>query len=231
MKVRFILFALIMGFLSTNLSAQSAGINFTLALPQGEFDESVDNLGYGLSGDFMFLTPRKGSPFGMGINAGFIIYGQETRRERFSLTIPDVFVDVTRSNNIANFHLLFRVAPPMGRFIPYLEGLFGGAYFFTETSIEGDYNNETIASSINFDDFAWSYGAGIGISYLVSGNPVPAENPVYIDLKARYLFGSEAEYLKEGSVELVNGRIVYNVSESKTDLLTIHLGVIVFFGY
>jgi hypothetical protein len=52
---------------------------------------------------------------------------------------------------------------------------------------------------------------------------------LYLDLKARYLFGSEAEYLKEGSVIVENGRVTYDVSRSKTDLLQIHLGVMAYF--
>ena len=55
-------------------------------------------------------------------------------------------------------------------------------------------------------------------------------NAVFIDLKARYLYGSEAEYLKEGSVLIDNGKVIYNTSKSKTDLLTAHIGAIVYFN-
>ncbi|MDO8550105.1 MAG: hypothetical protein Q7S39_08160 [Ignavibacteria bacterium] len=48
---------------------------------------------------------------------------------------------------------------------------------------------------------------------------------LYLDFKARYLFGSEAEYMKEGFVKLGNGRVTYDVSKSKTNLLQIHLGI------
>ncbi|MDP2366196.1 MAG: hypothetical protein Q8M94_20790, partial [Ignavibacteria bacterium] len=44
--------------------AQQAGINFSLAFPQGEFGKQVDNIGYGLSGEFLFLSPKPLSPFG-----------------------------------------------------------------------------------------------------------------------------------------------------------------------
>ena len=53
----------------------------------------------------------------------------------------------------------------------------------------------------------------------------------FIDLKARYLLGTEAEYLKEGSVVVENGQVTYEVSKSKTDLLTVQFGVIYFFFY
>ncbi|GAB4287657.1 MAG: hypothetical protein Kow0098_04540 [Ignavibacteriaceae bacterium] len=211
------------------LTAQDAGLNFILAFPQGEFKENIDRLGFGFGGEFMFLTPGTGSPFGIGINAGFINYGSETRREPFSLTIPDVTVDVDRSNNLINFHLLFRIAPYAGKLRPYAEGLFGGAYIFTETTIRSQ-GQEEVASSTNFDDFAWNYGAGGGLMYEVHRNESDG-SAFFIDLKARYLFGSEAEYLKEGSVIIQDGQVTYEVSRSKTDLLTVQLGIIYFFSF
>ena len=55
-------------------------------------------------------------------------------------------------------------------------------------------------------------------------------NSLFLDLKVRYLFGSEAEYLKEGSVVVDNGNVIYNVSKSKTDLITVNIGVVAYFN-
>jgi hypothetical protein len=52
---------------------------------------------------------------------------------------------------------------------------------------------------------------------------------VYVDLGARYIFGGEAEYLKEGSVRNVNGRVAYDILKSDTDLLEFQIGVTVRF--
>ena len=53
---------------------------------------------------------------------------------------------------------------------------------------------------------------------------------VYIDLGARYLMGGEAEYLKKGSIILVDDdEVEYEVSKSTTDILTVHLGVMLTF--
>lgn len=212
-------------FLSNNITAQQAGINFSLAFPQGEFGEEVDNLGYGLSGEFLFLSPKPKSPFGIGFNFGYYNYGHETRREPWSLTIPDVFLDVERTNNLVNFHILFQVGWPTGRIRPYFEGLFGGEYLYTQTSVSSINDEDDIASNTNYDDWAWSYGAGAGISILLGGDPVTELGAIYLDLKGRYLFGSEATYLKEGGVSVENGRVVYRYSQSKTDMLTAHIGV------
>lgn len=206
-------------------TAQQVGINLSLAIPQGEFADQVDNLGGGLSGEFLILSPKLKSPIGFGINLGYYIYGMESRREPWSNTIPDVFLDVNRTNNLFNFHILFQIGLPQGRIRPYAEGLFGGSYLYTETSVSGQYNSDNIASTTNYDDLAWSYGVGGGILILLSGDPVTEEGAVYLDLKGRYLFGSEAEYLKEGSVEIIGGQVRYYPSQSKTDLLTLHAGV------
>ena len=149
----------------------------------------------------------------------------ESRREPWSLTIPDVFVDVDRTNNLLNFHIVFEVGMPSGRIRPYIQGLFGGNYLYTQTSVSGEYGQQNIASTTNFEDWAWSYGVGGGIAILLGGDPVTEQGAVYLDLKGRYLFGSEADYLKEGSMQIVNSRVIYNPSQSKTDLLTLHAGV------
>lgn len=90
-KLLIIIFSLIS--LTINF-AQSAGLNFTVAIPTGEFKEKVDNLGYGLSGSLNFISPKQNSPLGVGLNVGYIIYGSESRTEPLSNNIPDVFVDV-----------------------------------------------------------------------------------------------------------------------------------------
>ena len=211
---------------SITSNAQQAGINFSLAFPVGEFGEQVDNIGFGLSGEFMILSPKPRSPFGFGLNLGYYIYGMESRKEPWSLTIPDVFLDVDRTNNLLNFHVVFELGLPTGKIRPYLQGLFGGEYLFTQTSVSGENGQETIANTTNYDDWAWSYGAGGGICILLSGDPVTEDGAIYLDLKGRYLFGSEAEYLKEGDVMIdENNRVVYTPSKSKTDMLTVHLGI------
>lgn len=226
--IALLLFISSAGFVS--VFAQSGSLNFTLGFPMGEFKENVARTGIGISGQFMFISPRPKAPFGFGLNFGYLNYGSESRREPFSLTIPDVTVDVDRTNNIVNFHVVFQLMLPQGAIRPYIEGLFGGNYIFTETQIKSR-GSEEVASSTNFDDLAWSYGGGGGFLIRVhSGGPDGEVGDVFVDLKARYLFGTEAEYLKEGSVKIINSKVYYDVSRSKTDLLTAHIGVTAFFN-
>lgn len=220
---------------STKLMAQSGGVNFTLGFPENEFKDNLKRTGVGLSLEGLLIGPSESSPFGIGLNFGFLNYGYETRRAPFSYTIPDVTVDVERTNNISNFHLLFRIAPALSNVKPYLDLLFGGAYLYTDTKVVSTRKGEEVASSTNFEDWAWSYGAGAGIMFRVLNNynaPDQEMSSLYVDFKVRYLMGSRAEYLKEGSivVNTQNGTLTYNTSRSETDMITVHLGVVAYFS-
>lgn len=230
MKQRIVILLIILITFSITSKAQTAGASLMLGYPQGEFKENVDRIGYGIQVHGTLWAPDKFRPFTVGLNLGYMVYGEESRRSRFSNPIPDVYVDVNRTNSIVNFHLLFQVSPFTGTWRPYIEGLFGGAYIFTSTSIESDWDHEDIATSTNFDDYTWSYGGGAGMLIKLTES-LGDVSTLYLDLKARYLFGTRAEYLAEGSitVDQNNGNVYYDVLESKTDLITFHIGVTAYF--
>ncbi|MBU2491751.1 MAG: hypothetical protein KJ571_03930 [Bacteroidetes bacterium] len=217
-------------FLAGSISAQTLSGSLMLGLPQGEFKDNIDKLGYGLQVQGTLSSPGIFTPFSIGVSAAYMVYGNESRQAPLSVYVPDVTVDVDRSYNLANFHLLALVSPLGGPIRPYVEGLVGGTYLFTTTEVKGTNNDEKFASSTNFDDFAFSYGFGGGILInLVPGLGIGPD--IYLDLKARYLLGSESEYLTEGSVVInpANSSITYNAKKSTTDLLSIHIGVAAYF--
>jgi hypothetical protein len=157
-------------------------------------------------------------------------YGSSERREPFSTTIPDVFVRVNTTNNFILGHAILRLQPNTGVFRPYLQGMVGFNYLFTETKIENENNvGQEVASSTNLSDGAFSYGGGAGLMFMVYHPNDGSISDVYLDLGARYIFGGEAEYLKEGSVRNVNGRVAYDSYTSATDLLELQIGVTVRF--
>ena len=210
----------------------AGGVHLMLGNPQGEFRQNVDNLGFGLAG-YLLAGPKPGFAK-IGGEVGFLVYGNESRKEPFSTTIPDVTVDVTTSNNILFGHLLVRLQVPVGPVQPYLDGLVGFNYLFTQTSIKNEQGEEEIATSTNFKDFTFSYGGAGGILIrFYQRNPQKPENPreahpvraAYIDFRIRYLIGGEANYLKEGSIRRENGKVAYDVQHSKTDIMTFQLGV------
>jgi len=200
------------------------GANFTLGFPQREFNENLDNMGLGGTGYFMYKFPK--TVISVGASVGALVYGSDTREELLESSIPEVIVDVTTRNYILMSHFFVRAQPPGGYLRPYLDGLIGFNYIWTETGIydqSGGYDDK-IASSVNVSDFAFSYGLGGGLMIRLFQGQKSAF-AVLLDLGARYLWGGKAEYLKEGDILREDGMVIYNTSYSNTDLFTTHIGV------
>jgi hypothetical protein len=208
-------------------------LNLMGAFPQGEFKQQI-NAGGGIAGGYTygFFSDRALS-IRLGVDGGFIMYGNETRSEPFSTTIPDVRVRVETSNNIVHYGLVGRVSTTFGTIQPYIEGKVGMSYFYTESKIKDIdlTDDQEIASSKNFDDTS-TYTA-IGGGFLI---PVYSQTEngrfnfrVSIDLRFLYWWGSETDYLKEGSIKREDGEVTYYVTRSLTDMTSVHLGVAVNF--
>lgn len=221
---------------TTNAQELDAGVNFQVIVPQNEFSESINTIGFGLNINGLYRFPQ--SPFGLGLDFNFNNFGRDTREEPLSTTIPDLKVRVENEYNLVQGLMVAKVQPQDGVLRPYAEGLAGFNYFYTQTSIENRRNQgeEPIARDTNFEDWAFAWGGGGGLMIRVfdrrgSAN-LTAENPIaagYINLGARYLNGSEAEYLREGSIVIENGSVTYDTLQSRTDMLVIQLGFVLRF--
>jgi hypothetical protein len=224
-------FILILFFTAVSLStAQSVGASFMIGSPQGEFRNNVDRLGYGFQLHGTLWTATKERPITIGVDFGYMIYGHVTERNPW-VGFPGVYLNLERSNNIASGHVLFQLCPFSGDVRPYIEGLFGGAYIYTESSIKSENYSETIASSTNYDDFTWNYGGGAGLLVNIGKNMGSVDN-LFLDFKVRYLYGSTAEYLTEESVFVdQRGNTYFVAQKSKTDFLIFHLGVVASFDF
>lgn len=221
---------LLIGLAASPASAQNfqGGIGFQAGLPTGDYKDQIDKTGFGIKGDILW-TPHA-SPFGIGLSFDWVLVGNETRKEPFSTTIPDVTVDVETQNALAQFMFLFRVQPKKGDIRPYADGLIGLNYLYTETSIKNASNDEEVASTTNFDDNAFAYGIGGGVlARVYSANSGARPLHVYIDFHFRVTFGGEAKYLKEGSIRRDNGTIQFDITESKTNITMVGVGVAVDF--
>lgn len=197
-----------------NAHAQSEGtpprgqgsLTFLVGVPVGEFADNVDQAGFGAN---LYAGAMVGtSPFQVGLDVSFLVYGRSQRTVPFSSTVgPAVEVDVVTTNSIVQPHAVLRVQPPTGVFRPYLEGLIGFKYLFTETRVEDDRSNESIASTNNFSDFAWSGGLGAGVDIRLASSQSEAGRTrrFFINLGVQYLAGQEAEYLAEGELVDSNG--------------------------
>lgn len=215
-------------------------LNFNVGVPVGPFADNIEDLGYG--GNLFLGTQLGASPVVLGLDLGFLIYGRNERTAGFSTTIPEVDVEVITTNSIFQPHAVLRLQPLQGPFRPYVEAVGGFKYLFTRTRIEdqgSSDDDDEIASSTNFDDFAWSGGGGAGVDVMVYRPPAGAQKQssfrgVSLHLGAQYLFGQEAEYLSEGQLRDENGNNRIDDSEldirrSATTLLLFKLGLTAYF--
>jgi hypothetical protein len=194
---------------------------FLTVVPRGEFSENVTNNGYGAG--LQVLVPIGSSPFLVGGDFGFVVYGSESHREPISTTIPNLQVRVRTSNNIFLPHFVLRAQPRSGLIRPYVDGLIGLKYLWTQTSISDVDGDEPFASDTNLSDTSFSYGIGGGLQIPLTKGP---ESRLMLDTGVRYLRGGRAEYLRKGSIREVNGSVVYDVLSSRTDALAVQVGVI-----
>jgi len=212
--------------LSVATNAQSQhnfqfGIDFTTIIPTGDFSKNVTNNGYGVGGQLLIGIGR--TPLLLGVDGAFATYGSEEHREPISETIPELRVKVRTNNNITLTHLLLRAQPRSGSVRPYVDGLVGFKYLFTDTAILNDENDEELTSTKNLSDLVFSWGFGGGVQ--VRLGRVGRNGDLMFDSKVRYLRGSRAEYLKEGSIRRENGQVFFDVLSSRTDVVAVQFGI------
>lgn len=205
------------------------------AVPQGEFWEALGSPGGGLSLGVLYAVP--GTPLAVGAEGSVAIYGYERRTVPLSLTIPDVRVGVTTSNNVAHALAVARLQTPAGAVRLYLDGVAGVGYLFTETSVGDDnayvYDEHGSGfSTTNYDDAALVVGGGPGMLVrLYEGRDDDGDRiAVSLDARVRYLSGGRATYLGRGDlIRYRDGTVGVDPQRSRTDLLVPHFGVQVSF--
>lgn len=197
------------------------GITGVLEVPHDQFSNYVGN-GGGLNVGFLARLSRNGAAL-LRLDAGYLVYGRETRRSCLSETVGCLItVDVTTSNDIFVAGIGPQFMVPRGPIRPYVTGTAGLAYFFTHSSIEGSNNSEPFADTKHFDDlvFAWTGGGGVLIP--VRGG----RTPILIDLGARYHDNGDVSYLREGSITVQpGGSLLIRPIRSRANFISYHLGV------
>jgi hypothetical protein len=227
---------LILVLISTSLSAQTFSASFMVGAPQKDFHKKNDNTGYGLQLQGTLGKPGITSPIAVGISANFMVFATDEKEKKVANA---GFFDLNQkselSSNMAQFHLFVQLAPFPGSVKPYVEILGGGNLLWTDATIkleddgkiyQGD--NDRYKKDDSFSDFTWSYGAGAGV--LVKLVPLEAMD-LYLDLKARYTRGGEAEFVtvNEVDVDFDKGTMTFEPKSAFTELMTFHLGVSLFF--
>ncbi len=200
------------------------GLNFQLGIPQSNFGNNVDYVGWGFGGNIIKQV-RDGSPLYAGVDFGYLNFDRE---RDVTLNSFNENIETETKNTIVTAHLLLRFYPEVNFFIePYFEGLFGMKSIFTRTVLTDISNgNETLNSQFDESDFAISYGAAIGVEI-----PVIKEY-LSIDLRCAFQKGAVAEYYTRIE-DAVNTQIpldAFELKNSNTDLLVPQIGVTFMIG-
>lgn len=191
-----------------------------VAAPVGEFNTHVElGGGFGLGG-LLFLNDQRFAA--LRLEGSMVIYGSETIRTPLSPTVPFVDVDVRTTNSILSAGIGPQIYLARGPLRPYVFGTVGLSYFVTETSVQGDYDEEPFASTTNFHDTNLSLGGGGGVSVGVYQGDVA----VNLDLSVVYKHNGLTEYLTRGDLRrLPRGGWVADPILSDANLLTYRVGL------
>lgn len=215
------------------------GVGIIRGGAQGEFKREMNNQIRGIDLYGGYSPPNLS--FAIGADVAYMNYGAENTWQRLgtSGTNP-LYVSVNTNYNVVTAHSFIRYQPNFGFINPYIEGLIGVNYFYTvsHTEQEEGVGGPSFADNTNLSDLGLSYGIGGGVSFklfsirpdMENGVVVGYKDAIYLDARIRYLLGSTQKYLKEGSIVIVkdaNGNDVtaYIPSESKTDMISIQVGV------
>jgi len=218
--------ALALGTMPLPLAAQDedplrmfTGGELLFAFPAGEFAENVD-FGIGIGGHARF--PLDASDLlSLRFDLGFINYGNETIR--ICVTQPcRVTGDLTTSNNIAFAGVGPELGIGSGAARLYANVSIGFAYFGTSSSVSGSSNQESFASSTNFDDVTFAWMGGPGFRLQLSRGRVP----FWLDVGGRFHGNGEARYLRRGDIrDEPDGSVTITPRQGETNLWTLRLGV------
>ena len=202
-------------------SAQpSTNLYFVTAIPVNEYRQFDSEVGYGANLEIFFLSPTKEKPLGMGIS--FSYFGQGL----YFYDDPcdcESYLSNNRANNFINTNLVFQLSPAGGTIRPYIETLFGGSYIFSNSDILTlDYD----PVNLYIDDWAWTYGVGGGIKFLLGGDE---GGSLYLDLSGRYLMSSDVSMLDRESIRYAGDTFYYTLSKTQLNFLAIQFGVTLYF--
>jgi hypothetical protein len=206
-----------------NLTAQpSVSFYFTTAIPVNEYEQFDDELGYGGNLELFFMSPSKPKLLGIGISLSYFGQGLYFYEDP---CYCETYLSNNMANNFANAHLVFQLAPTGGTVRPYLETLFGGSYIFSYSQI---LTPAYVPVSLYIDDWAWSYGVGGGLKFLIGADDSDGSS-LYLDLKGRYLMSSDVTLLDRGSIRYANDSFYYSVNETQLNFVALQIGMVFYF--
>lgn len=154
---------------------------------------------------------------------GFVIYGNEHQYVCFGGGAGcRVQVDMNTTNSIVYGGIGPELVLATGPVEPYVHVSLGFSWFATRTSLSGDDNVDSFASSTNFSDgmLAWRGGGGLRLR-LSNGR-----TPVALDVGVERHQNGIAEFLTKGDIiDNPDGSITVLPNRSEANLIAFRLGV------
>ncbi len=215
-----------------DLNAQSLDFNLRVGFPTSEFRYASNSTGIGLGGSLLF--PIQGQPIYFGVELGYMVHGHSSQNyDQYTFGFRRE-LELTTNNNMLNGNVVMRLIPTTEEDLyvtPYLEGVVGFNWLYTRTVLRdvsdnwsfnnNDNDNNQIDARVDYSDVALVYGGGMGL--------MVGRDAMKLNLKCRYLFGSEAEYLDKESVELDSNSpqvLNYNSKTSLTHMILPEVGLV-----
>lgn len=191
-----------------------------VAQPKGEFATQLDTEGYGANVAGLFRLDREGVLSIRG-DLGGMRYGSETMYVPYLPITGRVSLDVETTNNAFWGSIGPQITVPVGPIQPYITAAIGFIDLVTTTAVRGSDSEYEYASTNNADDVASAkiFGGGVYV-------PFGRRNPLKLHVGARYFYGGEATYLKEGDIQdNPDGSVTLFPRTSKTDQVTWQVGL------
>ncbi len=168
------------------------GVHFQVGVPQGEFADAYDQIGFGGDLDLYFrLSPNL--PVYAGLNLSLL--GLEQFRRDFKVPLPGGFLQDYRlrvGSNIFSGYGGLRLMPSAGVMRPYAEGLIGFKNFYRSKRLQQQPVNSNEWQEVDTEtDGEWTLGYGGSAGVLFFFNSWLA-----LDLKCSYLIGKEVRFYK-----------------------------------
>ena len=191
-----------------------------VAQPKGEFATELNTEGFGANIAGLFRLDKEGL-FSVRADLGGMQYGSETFYVPYYQITGRVSLDVETTNNSYWGSIGPQITVPAGPIQPYVNAAVGFVDLVTTTSVRGSDSEYEYASTNNSDDItsAWIFGGGFYV-------PLGRQKDWKLHAGARYFYGGEATYLREGDIEdNPDGSITLFPRTSKTHQVTWQLGV------
>lgn len=193
------------------------GVGALVGSPSGELGRQIGT-GGGVFGHATWAGA--GGVLGLRVDGSFFLYGSETVRVPVSRSLSRISTEVTTDNWVGHLAAGPQVMARSGPVRPYANAFAGVSYFSTTSEAFDPILLAPIAESTNFDDHAFSYGAGAG--FLV---PLGAGR-LSLDLGARYVRNGRVSYLAEGDIrDDGRGGIAFTPRRSRGEVVEFRVGV------